>query len=82
MENFTEYEYRIYSFLANWSNTNIENIHNWKIKYSYCQKPNSTSIQPKVGLDVKMTLHTHHPPTRKLNVSNISAVTEPILTKL
>ena len=24
MENFTEYEYRIYSFLANWSNTNIE----------------------------------------------------------
>ena len=26
MENFNEYEYRIYSFLANWSNPNIEYI--------------------------------------------------------
>ena len=31
----TEYEYRIYSFLAIWLNTNIEYICNQKIKYSY-----------------------------------------------
>ena len=40
----------------------------------------------KVGFDTKMTVHTHptppHPPPQKLNVCNISAVTDPILTKL
>ena len=50
---------------------------------------NSTQPQPNitlVGLDTKMTLHsttpsnTTHP--KKLNVSNISAVTDPILIKL
>ena len=37
-----------------------------------------------VGLDTKMALHTTppHPPPQKLNVSNISAVTDPILMKL
>ena len=33
--NLTEYEYRIYSVLANWPNTNIEYIRNQKIEYSY-----------------------------------------------
>ena len=49
----------------------------------------TTSIQPqlnsKVWFDMKMTLHHHHPPTHhphKLNVSNISAVADPILMKL
>ena len=38
----------------------------------------------KVGFDTKMTLQTTppHPTPQKLNVRNISAVTEPILTKL
>ena len=41
----------------------------------------------KVGCDTKMTLHTtppHDPtpPPQKLNVCNISAVTDPISTKL
>ena len=31
MENFTEYEYQIYLFLANWSNTNIEYINSLEI---------------------------------------------------
>ena len=31
----TEYEYRIYSFLATWPNTNTEYIRNKKIEYSY-----------------------------------------------
>ena len=51
--------------------------------------PTTTSIQLKatstaVGFDTIMTLHHHHhPPTYpKLNVSNISAVTGPIWTKL
>ena len=40
-----------------------------------------------VGLDTKMTLQTtpptpHRPPPQKLNASNISAVTDPILMKL
>ena len=47
----------------------------------YCQNPNLTSTQP-IGLDVKMTLHTPHHHPYKLNVSNISAFTEPILLKL
>ena len=34
-----------------------------------------------VGFYVKMNLHHHHPP-HKLNVSNISAVTDPIWMKL
>ena len=43
----------------------------------------STQPQPNltlVGLDRKMTLHTHH--TQKLNVSNILADTEQILMRL
>ena len=51
----------------------------------YCQNPNSTT-QPNitlVGLDTKMTFHTTPPhPPQKLNVSNISAVTDLILMKL
>ena len=43
-------------------------------------KPN---LNPKVGFYVKMTLnHHHHPPPQKLNVTNISVVTDPILIKL
>ena len=47
---------------------------------------NSTQPQPNitlVGLDTEMNLHTT-PPThpQKLNVSNISAVTDPILMQL
>ena len=51
-------------------------------------KLNHNSIQPQpnitlVGLDMKMTLHTQqHTHPHKLNVSNISAVTDPILMKL
>ena len=41
-----------------------------------CQIPNTT-----VGFDMKMTLKTP-PPPQKLNVSNISAVTDPNLMKL
>ena len=41
---------------------------------------NATSTSTAVGFDMKMTLHTTHP--HKLNFSNISAVTDPILTKL
>ena len=46
---------------------------------------NHNSIQPQpnitfVGLDLKMTLHTHHP--QKLNVSNISAATDLILISM
>ena len=43
---------------------------------------NQNSTQPnitKVGFDTKMTLHHHH---RELNVINISAVTDLMLTKL
>ena len=43
-----------------------------------CHNPNST--QPNttnVGFDMKMTLNHHH---RELNFSNISAVTNPIIT--
>ena len=40
----------------------------------FWNNPNST--QPKVGFDTKMTLHTTH--HHKLNVSNISAVIDPI----
>ena len=36
----------------------------------------------KVGFDMKMTLQTTPPTPHKLNVLNISAVTDPILTKL
>ena len=45
--------------------------------HHYCHNTNST--QPKVGID-----NTTHPPTihRKLNVSNISAVTYSIWMKL
>ena len=57
----------------------------------YCTKPqinhNATQPQPNitlVGLYTKMTLHTntspHHP--HKLNVSNISAITDPVVMKL
>ena len=42
--------------------------------------PTQPQLNSKVGFDMKMTLH-HHPP-HKLNVSNISAVTDPDLTKL
>ena len=58
---------------------------NWQFPVFY-QNPNST--QPNkttVGFDTKMTLHHHHTPPpihRELNVSNISAVTDPIFTKL
>ena len=34
LSKLVEYEYQIYSFLGNWSNTNIY-IHNQKIKYLY-----------------------------------------------
>ena len=42
----------------------------------------ATSTQPKVGFDTRMTLHTTTTHHRELNVSNISAVTVLILTKL
>ena len=43
--------------------------------------PTQPQLNSKVGFDMKMTLHHHHHP-HKLNVSNISAVTDPISTKL
>ena len=54
-----------------------------KISIIYCRNPNST--QPNitlVGLDTKMTNHPTLPHQQKLNVSNISAVPDPILMKL
>ena len=49
-----------------------------------CQNPNSTTTQPnitwKLGFTQKL-LSTPPPPTAKLYVSNISDVTDPILTK-
>ena len=45
--------------------------------------PTQPQLNSKVGFDTKMTLdHHHHPPPHKLNVINISAVPDPILTKL
>ena len=35
VSNLTEYEYWIYSVLANWPKMNIEYIHNQKIEYLY-----------------------------------------------
>ena len=43
--------------------------------------PTQPQLNSKVGCDTKMTL-VHPPPPHQLNVSNISAVTDPILTKL
>ena len=40
------------------------------------------NLNTTVGFDTKMTLHTPHPTPQKLNVSNISAVTDPIWMKL
>ena len=39
------------------------------------------NLNTTVGLYVKITLHTPPPHPHKLNVSNISAVTDPILMK-
>ena len=39
------------------------------------------NLNTVIGLDMKMTLHTLPPPPQKLNVSNISAVTDLILMK-
>ena len=54
-----------------------------------CQNPNSTTSKPQPNcswrLDTKMTVQTPPPPPthpHKLNFSNISAITYPILTKL
>ena len=48
--------------------------------------PTQPQLNSEVGFDMKMTLHhppTTHPPTHdKLNVINISAVPNPISTKL
>ena len=47
-----------------------------------CQNPNLTSTQ-RLGFTRKWLYnHHHHHPPHKLNVSNISAVTDPILMKL
>ena len=35
MKHFTEYEYHIYSFFANWPNMNIEYIRNQNLEYLY-----------------------------------------------
>ena len=48
------------------------------VKTSTQRQLNNNST--KVGFDMKMTLNTT--PPHKLNVSNISAITDPILTKL
>ena len=40
------------------------------------------NLNTTVGFDNKMTLQTPPPPPHKLNISNISAVTDPILMKL
>ena len=45
--------------------------------------PTQPPLNSKVGCDMKMTLIHHHlHPPQKLYVSNISAITDPILTKL
>ena len=56
------------------------------INVENCQNPNLTSTQG-IGFDHKMTVQTppHPPPPlppQKLNISNISAVTDSILMKL
>ena len=43
--------------------------------------PTQPQLNSKVGFDMKMTLDDHTP-LHKLNVINISAVPDPILTKL
>ena len=52
---------------------------------TFVTTPTQPQLNSKVGCDMKMTL-IHHPPTtthpRKLNVSNISAVTGLLLVKL
>ena len=46
----------------------------------FLSKPNSTTIQPKLGLTRKLLCKPHHPThPHKLNVPTISAVTEPIV---
>ena len=62
----------------------------WLLLYSEVVKIPTPSTQPQpnitlVGLDMKMTLHippTHSPTPHKLNVSNISVVSDQILMKL
>ena len=44
--------------------------------------PTKPQLNSKVGLDTKIILDHHHHPPHKLNVSNISAVSYPILRKL
>ena len=68
------------------------NRNNWILNdYTVCEEvlfvtpPTQHQLNSKVGCDTKMTLihhHHHPPPPHKLNVSNISAVTDPIFTKL
>ena len=41
--------------------------------------PTQPQLNSKVGFDMKITLHHHQ---QKLNISNKSASTDPILTKL
>ena len=50
-------------------------------KFVNCQNPNLTSTQ-RLGLTWKWLYNHHHHHPRKLNVSNISAVTDTILMKL
>ena len=68
------------SMITAWLGTNA------KVLVLSKSKLNHISTQPQfnitlVGLDMKMTLHTP-PHPQKPNVSNISAVTNPILMKL
>ena len=59
----------------------------WSISSSFniIMDKEISNVLLKVGFDTEMTLdhhHHHHHHPNKLNVSNISAVTDPILMKL
>ena len=82
---FTQMNYKILNIISK-KNANAESLiaqvlaHRNIVKTpTQCQLNNNST---KVGY-TKMTLQTttHHPP-QKLNVYNISAVTDPILTRL
>ena len=86
-----EIGFKFYNVTSAFTNTKLRGFKDFKLesskvdkqkRFNNCHNPNSTSTQLKVGCDTKMTLIHHTPNPHKLNVSNISAVTDPILMKL
>ena len=67
---------------------NLFKVKTYIPRYYFVTTPTQPQLNSKVGCDTKMTLFHHHhhhrpPPThRKLTVIDISAVPDPISTKL